>query len=469
MINENGQFELLTTDEALEIARDFMIAVGYTITSGSVEEQMQFVFAQGILEYDKNQYANFQKYLTPQGTDLDLQNPNVPRLPDSNAQGYLQLVNATGATITVTASSIVTASNGNQYTTETNTVDVLAGSTNFIAVNSVEVGIEQNLIANTVFTSSYDLTVTNPQPFSNARNAETDIQYKNRLIQRRTDLSSYHATNTAETELKEFYEDAKIYVNNDATGDITPIPIPSNGYTAVVLTPSGVTASSEELNNAFQILSNRLQFGNSLKVGTVLHPILSGVIYAGNFPSVFYLIPAQSVEFTLTVTLEISFDSRTSEQEKVDLSVAFAQFFGQDVVNYFGGAAGNCNVTFNPLDPYEAPTNTTAALEARGGVVEKIAPSFSLEQVRALISEASSFDSVERLKYEAVTALNITLDPLEPYESPIVLDIGDTYVPDSVNFATNALFSDNTSWFDRYLFIDPNLITITMDEVNYDI
>ena len=466
MINENGQFELLTIDDALEIALGFLTDAN--APQGSVEQQIQYALAQAVLQEDRANYLLYQKLFTPQGSDLDLQNPNVPRLTGSISSGYVKLVNDTGSLIVVSAASILTAANGNEYTTASNTVNVASGGgVAYITIYSVESGIDQNLVRNISFTSDYDLTITNPQPFTNARDAETNAQYKTRLIERRTNLASYHATNTAETELKEYYTDAKIYVNSDANDDLTPIPIPSNGYSTVVLTTSGVEAGSEELSNAFTILANRLQFGNSIKSGTTLHSVLSGTVYAGSFPAEYYLIPAQSVQFTLNATLSVSFDSRTSEQEKVDLSLAFSQFFCQNVLNYFGGAAGNSNVTFNPVDPYTAPTVTTTAIGAALGLLQKIAPSFSLEQVRALISDASDLESVSRLKYEACSALAIELDSLVDYEATIDLDINDSYVPDSVDFARNALFSDNTSWFDRYIFIDPALINITINEVSY--
>lgn len=467
MINENGQFDLLTEADALELARDMIIAAGLTVTPGSVEEELQAVIAQQILAYDTNQYQNFLIYTAPEGLYLDLQNPGIPRLQAGPASGYLELVNDTDDPINVLINSIFTSATGNAYSTFNNTVIVSAHSTSYISVTSVLNGKSQNLVRATSFTSDYDLTVTNPQPFTNGRDLETDTEYKTRLIERKTNLSSYHATNTAVAELNEFYEDSIIYTNPDSNGQTDPIPIPPTGYTTVVLTPSGVTASSEELNNAFQILANRLQFGNSIKNGSSLHPVLSGVIYSGNFPNSYYLIPAQSVQFTLECTLHISFDSKTSEQEKEDLAIAFAQFFAQNVNNYFGGAAGACNVTFNPLDPYSSPVVTIASVEAASGILQKIAPSFSLEQVRALISEASNFESVNRLKYELCDALAIELDPLIAYEPIITLDINDMTEPDSVDFARTALFSDDTSWFDRYIFIDPSLISIVLDEVSY--
>jgi hypothetical protein len=463
MINENGQFEVLTLNDALALAIELAADAGITITSGSVEQQIANYLAQLILEFDNDLYQSYQKQFDPTGSDIDLQNPNVPRLTAQPASGYLLLTNATGSPITVPIQTIFIAANSNQYSTNNNTVIVASMSTAIIAVQSVERGAAQNMPSNQSFTASgLDLTATNPQPYVNGRDIETDTQYLVRLILRKTNLSSIHATATAELELEEFYTDALIYVNNDSTTLTDPVPIPSNGYTPVILVPSGPESTIDEIRNALDILSKRLQFGNPLKIATAIHPILSGTIYVGSFPQVYYFVPAQVVETTITCTISVAFPSNVDESEKEIQAVAFAKLFAQNINNYFGGADGSVNVEFNPL--VGDPVVTTESILAANGLIPKIAPVFSIEQIRAFISEAVNLNQTELIIYLACDDLVVELDPLVAYEASITMDINDPYTPQAIDFKTTALFSDDTSWFDRYIFIDPALITITIDE-----
>ena len=105
-------------------------------------------------------------------------------------------------------------------------------------------------------------------------------------------------------------------------------------------------------------------------------------------------------------------------------------------------------------------------INAAVGENREIAPSFSLETIRSLILD---FNTINKLiKYEAVESLIVKLDPKIANESIITLDASNTTLPDSVDFAKTAKFSDGTSWFDRYIYINPNNINVTIKEVNYN-
>ena len=56
--------------------------------------------------------------------------------------------------------------------------------------------------------------------------------------------------------------------------------------------------------------------------------------------------------------------------------------------------------------------------------------------------------------------MTITIDPDVIGESPIVLSIGGGTT--FIDFKNDQLFSDDTSYYDRFMFIDPANITITM-------
>lgn len=470
MINENGIFDVLTLDTAIKNQIALAAAAGITVASGSVESQFADLLAQNDVYLDTKEYQSYQLQFNPVGSDIDLQNPGTPRKPASISQGPLDFTNPTGSPIVVTANSIFTAPNGNTYTTATNTVAVAAsGGTAGITVFSVATGIAQNLPNGQSFTSSYTgLLAVNPQPFTTGRNIETDTEYLTRIISLQTNNSSQQATNAATKELEVFYPAALFYVNNGANTLPDPVPVPPNGYIAIVKFPSGVTPNSAELQNAFQVIANRLEFGNAFRNSTALHPVLSGVVYTGNFPQTYYIVPAQVVRSIITCSVDVRFAPNVDSHEKGLLANAFAQFFAQNLISYFGGAAGNATAIFQeagspPLYPVSTPISVQAAI----GIISPIAPAFSIEQVRALISDESELPSLPNFEYLSCTALQYVLNPLVGGQPNITLDInapsGGTVA--SVDFKRDALFTDYSGWYDRYIYLDPSLITINLLEV----
>lgn len=463
MIDSNDTYEALTSDAAQQIVLGAASALGITVATGSVEEQISAFFTQWLLAVDNTIGQSYALQIRPQGAFIDLQNPNVPRLAAKSATGYLQLTNSTASPILVSVNSIFTAANGNVYSTLINTVVVAANGQNVISVTSQVAKASQNLPANQTFTNSLNLTATNPQPFTNGIDAETDTTYLARIITRQTNLSSVHATQTAQLELEQYYPAARIFVNNTANAMITPIPVPPSGITPVIKTPSGPAASALESQNAFQILANRFQFNNIYSVATFWHKVLSDVVYSGQLPQQFYYVPAQAVTPTITATLNVHFATNTDPTEKNTQAVAFASFFAQNLVNYFSGASGSANIIFTPL--VGAPVNTAAAvLASTTSFTDAIAPAFSIEQIRALVSDIIELPQTALLEYLSLASLQVLLDSGLAYENTYLLDAINPYGVKSIDFKSTALFSDGTSWFDRYIFIDPSKITITVVE-----
>lgn len=466
MIDENGKFTQLTLIDALQITLAEAEAAGVEVTTGSVEEQINAWLAQSLVEYDSALYASYVKQFNPTGSDIDIQNPGSPRLQATSATGYLSLANATGSPITVTAGSIFTAPNGNTYSTGLNFVTVGAGSTGFIAISSVATGSAQNLPAGQSFTSSYTLAATNPQPFVDGIDTETDPQYISRLIYLRTNNTSEQATPAAEKELLDAYAAARIYVNNSQSNLTAPVPIPAAGYNPVVLFPSGVTAGAEEIQTAINIFASRFEFGNVLApaFGTSLHPLLSAVIYTGTFPQRYTVTPAQAVATTINAVVTVSFPSGTDSSEKALLAEAFGAQFVQNLIDFYGGAAGTFTMEFQEAgSPTPSLVTTTPAVLAGGAVT--IAPVVSIEQIRAFISDQN--ETIQGLNYLACGTLTAELNPDVVGESSVLLSIdapsGGSVA--SVDFVQDALFTDSTSWYDRYIFLDPSLITVRVNEV----
>lgn len=466
MINENDVYTPLTDNEAQIIVLQIASDLGIEVPEGSAEEQISFLLTQWLLAIDNNIGKSYALQMQPVGSEIDLQNPGNPRLTAGPSSGYLRIFNPTVSPITVGINKIATAPNGLQYTTGNNTVTVQPSAFANIPVASVESGISQNQPSNQDFTfADYpDLEAVNPQPFTDGRDAETDTQYLSRLIYLKTNYTSEQASPAAVKELLQFYRAARIYVNDSANDILTPIPKPATGYTAIVLTPSGAAAEAAEIYNALLILSRRFEFKNAYKISTATHPVLSGTIYTAQVPQIFYFIPAQAVDTVLTATLQVKFSDNVDSAEKLAQATAFAKFFVQNVFNFLGGSSGSAHVSFQAVSEY-SPTDTTVPIVAAKGIVDNIAPEFSIEQIRALISDEEFLTQIRFMSYVGCSALRMEMDSMVPYESMFVLDIDDPYAETYADFKKNVLFSDNTSWFDRYIYLDPDKITVNVVEV----
>lgn len=469
MLDANGRNTVLSLNDALvEVLADAS-AAGVDVPSESVESKIANWLAQDLVRADSGIYASTVKQFNPTGTDIDIQNPGAPRLAAAISSAYLKIDNSAGTgAVEVTADMIFTAPNGNTYTNGVHTATVPAHEIGYVSVYSTKTGSSQNLPSGQTFTSSLSpAIVTNPQPFVNGRDLETDSEYTSRLVWLKTNNSSQQATPAATRELLDYYSAARIYVNNSSSDLIVPVPIPTGGYIAVVMFPSGKTANADEISNAINILVNRFEFGNIITGSTAVHPILTGVVYDGTFPQVISVAPAQAVKVTINLAVTVSFAGGTASAQKAILASAFATAFVQNIMDFYGGSAGSFNLSFQEAgSPVPSPVTSTPAVVAATGITDKIGPLVAIEQIRALISDRDTATSIVGLNYKSCTTLTAILDPQEAGEPTVELSIaapaGGTV--SVVDFVHDALFTDSTSWYDRYLFLDPSLITVTVNE-----
>jgi hypothetical protein len=466
MIDSNGKFVLLTLDDARTLVLEAATAAGITVPAGSVEDQIKEWLAQALVDADTNEYASYVKQFNPVGSDIDLQNPGFPRLAASKANGFIRINNVGGTSnLTINIGTIFTAPNGITYTNPNDAISVLIGETKTLYIESVNAGVGSNLPGLQTFTGLSSGVTTNPQPLVGGRDIETDTQYLDRLIFLRTNRASDQTSVAVILDLLQYYSGAAIYINNDANGLLTPVTVPAAGYNLVVLFPSGVNAPASELQKAIDVVVSKLEFANVNAIDNPLHPALSGVVYTGPFPQSYNITVAQAVQTTINCVLNVSFPPNVSLPEKTSLSQTLAQNFIQRLINTLGGAAGTFETTFTPLvgSPVIANLNLVANLPNPIA----IAPYLSIEDIRALIVDAGDILKNPNIFLRAVNTLTVELDPLEVGETPVTLS---TNAPSggtvsSVNFATESLFSDDTSWYDRYLFLDPSLITVSVNEV----
>lgn len=423
------------------------------------------MFAQGNVLIDNDGLAMLAALMSPTGALIDLQNPNNPRRFAKATSGYLVLTNETASPVAVPADTIFTASTGQKYSIGNATVNVPANDIAYCFVTAEEKGIGGNIPASRAFANSagLDITATNPLPWLDGYDEESDALYLQRTIQEKTEYGAQIASVAAETELKKFYSAARMYINRSTAGQEVPVPLPGNGYNCVVRTPNGVNAPALEIAQIFDILSRRFEFVNSQNVGTDTHPVLGGTVYISGTPQNFFFTPAQAIDMTVEATIYVRFADSTAQSEKISQANDFAAYFIRRIMSFFSGVSGKSTIVFEQ-DEYEYPTETELDFAADIGITDPIAPIFGIAQIRDLVSDLSTKKNTPQLFYDSCPQLKITLDAGVEYETPIVMSL-DPYDRQFINFLQDVLFSDDTSWFDRFAFIDPEKVFVTVREI----
>lgn len=463
MLNADGKYVKLSLDDARTLVLADADAAGVEVLAGSVEDQIKEWLAQYFVSVDSAMYASTVKEFNPTGSDIDIQNPGFPRLLPAVAKGFVKIDNSGGGSpVSVPLNSILTAPNGTAYTNPAAVVTVPAGQVGFLSIQSVNTGAAQNLPPDQTFTGASGV-ITNPQPITGGLDRESDSDYLNRLTYYKSNNTSQQATVAARKELLQFYQDAKLYVNSSNNGTAVPVPIPPQGLNPVIILASGIHAGLEEIQAAINILTNRFEFGNLNSENSALHPILQGSSYSGVFPQSYSITVGQAVQSTVDAEVKVSFPPETLPEEKLVISQVFATQFVQRLVNLLTGAAGSYNFSFTPHAG--SPLSSSVAVSASPTGPE-LGPFVSIEAVRSLVSGADSTGSQGGINLLALDNLSIEFDPGEYEQNPVLLSIFAPYEGTlaTVNFILDALFTDGTSWYDRYIFLDPSRITVAIVE-----
>lgn len=454
----NGVFTPLTLETALnEIISNAPASIVFS-PGNPPELILANMFAQAAVYVDENEGELMALFMSPVGAMIDTMNPNNPRKSAIAANGYVTFSNSTGSTILVPSGTIITAPNGQQYEVTTEG-SVLGSSTLNLPVTAVETGSAGNIPAAQSFTVAISgLTASNPLPFLNGAAAESDAVYLNRITSEKTEYGTQNSSVSVETEIKKYYPDAYMYVNNTGVALTDPVPVPANGYNIVVKTPSGILADSYEIAQIFTILSNRLEFINSQSLGSTFHTVLSGSILNSGVPLSYYFTVAQPVNTTIDMQINIRASANATMAELVSQSNSFATSFLNRLMQLFSGISGDTDITYN--DGVHTPTVTTLSITGIDAQAGTIAPQFGVGTVEAFVSDLSTMNNTPQILFDEVYSMTITIDPDVAGESPIVLEIGGATT--FVDFKNDQLFSDYTSYYDRFMFIDPANISITM-------
>lgn len=454
---ESGVYTPLTLDDALnEIIAAAPASISFD--TGDPELILANMFAQANVLCDENNGEIMAAMMSPVGAMIDAQNPNNPRKEAIAAQGYIEVENLLSTEQTIPADTVVTSSTGQTYTVDLETIIPASSSAN-VLITASAAGISGNIDKDNTFTITGfdDVTATNPLPLLSGAEAESDATYLNRITLEKTEYGTQDGSVAVETELKKYYSDAYIYVNNSVNALTTPVPVPANGYNLIVLTPSGVLAEAEEISQIFEILSNRLQLVNSQRVGDSLHDVMSGTVYSSGVPLSYYFTVAQPVDTTLDITINVRASENADESEVIEQANTFAVNFIDRLMTLLGGIDGTTTITYD--NQVDTPTETEVDIVGVAAQGRIIAPAFGVGTIQALVNDLDDIDETPLLVLDSVDSMEMVLDPDVLGESSVTLEIGGTTF---IDFANDELFSDYTSWFDRFVFIDPANVNVTI-------
>lgn len=461
---QNGSYTPLTFDNALKAI--FAEAPASIVFSPGNPPELVLanMFAQADVVLDENNGQTLAALMSPVGSMIDLLNPNNPRRAASAASGYVYVTNSSGSPVSIAVDTLVTASSGQQYSVGLTSFVIPGSGSAYIFVTCTETGVGGNIPSGLAFsiTGYPTLSGVNLLPFLNGAPEESDALYLNRVTSERTEYGSQNGSVAVENEIKRYYADARMYVNNVATALTDPVPVPGNGYNLVVLTSNGVLSAPEDIKQIFTILAERLEFINAQSVSSATHTVLAGVIYTSEIPQTYFFTVAQPVTTTFNATIDVRASSKADRSEIIAQVNKFATSFANRLVAYLSGVPGTMSVTYHD-DTGDVVTDIDIA--GSPSFSKSLAPAFGISAVSAFVYDYASVDETPQIVFDSVNAMTMIIDPEVVGESPVTLTLGGPVT--FVNFKTDPLFTDSTSWFDRYLYIDPSNITLTIRVIEW--
>jgi hypothetical protein len=455
----NGIYTELTFDDALENILDNAPASIVFSPGNPPELVLANMFAQGDVLTDQFIGETLAAMMSPVGANIDLLNPNNPRRGDAAASGYILVTNASPDAVAIALNTLVIAASGQEYSVGVSSFVIPGSGTAYIFVTCTETGIGGNIPAGRTFTvTGYsDLSGVNTLPFLNGAAEESDAIYLNRVTAEKTEYGSQSGSVAVETALKTIYADARMYVNPTATALLVPAPVPASGYNVVVLVPNGILSTAEDIAQIFQILSERLEFINAQNLGDARHAVMSGTIYTSEIPVSYFFTVAQPVETMLNVVINVRASSQAERSELIAQANSFATSFINRLIQTFSGVDGTVTITYS--DGVEADVETDVNIAGSATLAGSIAPVFGIALVQSLVCDIDTIADTPQILFDSVETLEMVIDPDVIGEAAVTLSL-DSGVTKFIDFKNDALFSDSSSWFDRYLFIDPANVTI---------
>lgn len=455
----NGIYTELTFEDALANIIDNAPSSIVFSPGNPPELILANMFAQGDVNIDQFIGETLAAMMSPVGAAIDLLNPNNPRRAAVAASGYILVTNTSPDAVAIALDTLVVASSGQEYSVGVSSFVIPGSDSAYIFVTCTETGIGGNIPAGRAFTvTGYStLSGVNTLPILNGAAAESDAMYLNRVSAEKTEYGSQSGSVAVETALKAVYADARIYVNPTAAALAAPVPVPANGYNVAILVPGGVLAVAENLAPIFQILSERLEFINAQNVGDEFHVVLSGTVYTSEIPAAYPFTVAQPVDVMLDAVINVRASSMAERAELIAQANNFATLFINRLIARFSGINGTTTVTYS--DGEAADVETDIDIAGSATLAGSIAPAFGISMIQALIYDLNAGADTPQILFDSVDTLDMIIDPNVEGEAAITLSLN-SGITKFIDFKNDALFSDDSSWFDRYLFIDPENVTI---------
>jgi hypothetical protein len=130
-------------------------------------------------------------------------------------------------------------------------------------------------------------------------------------------------------------------------------------------------------------------------------------------------------------------------------------------MSYLSGVEGTTNITFT--DTSAVSTVTAVDIAADTGSVDPIAPAFGISAIRDLVSDAATRPLTPQLMYDSTSALSIAMNPGVVGESTVTMTL--VSAKQFIDFKADDLFTDHTSWYDRFMMLNPVNISVTVVDV----
>ena len=456
----NGIYTALTFNDALA---SVMAAAPSSIkfSPGNPPELvLANMFAQADVLLDQNNGQLLASMMSPAGAMIDLLNPNNPRRAAVAASGYVLVSNSSGTAVSIAPNTILTAASGQTYSVGVSSFIVPSHGSAEVFITCTETGLGGNIPAGIAFTvaGQSSLSGTNTLPILNGSAAESDAIYWNRIVSEKSEYGAQNGSVAVENALKEYYADARLFVNNTISALSTPVPVPGNGYNCIVLAPFGILSSASDVAPIWKILANRLEFINAQNVGDARHVVMSGTEYTSSIPQTYFATIAQPISPTFAAVINIRASSLADTSELIAQANSFADYFIERLFQMFPGAGGSYNVTYK--DGVHSDVVTAMTTAGSDSLSKAIAPAFGIQAINALVCDMSTITLTPQILYDSTVSMSMVLKPGVSGESSKTLAIGGART--FIDFVNDDLFTDHTSWYDRYVYLDPTKISVTI-------
>ena len=133
-------------------------------------------------------------------------------------------------------------------------------------------------------------------------------------------------------------------------------------------------------------------------------------------------------------------------------------FFITRLTELLSGIQGDTNIIYS--DSVGADVTTAITIPAAVGLISPLAPAFGIATIQGLVSDIDTMEQTPQIVFDSVASMSVVLNPDVVGEDSQTLSIGGAKT--FIDFENDILFSDDSSWYDRFVFINPGNLNITI-------